>query len=73
MRHRHSVCGIAINSSHDHELTLAGVVFDTLVLGLTMIKTYNHAKEMQRLGQLSVTQVLLRDGECCPGSIPLRH
>ncbi|EIM81893.1 uncharacterized protein STEHIDRAFT_161249 [Stereum hirsutum FP-91666 SS1] len=56
------VCGIAINSSHDHELTLAGVVFDTLVLGLTMIKTYDHAKEMQRLGQLSVTQVLLRDG-----------
>lgn len=37
--------------------------FDTFVLVLTLNKTHNHVIEMRRLKRVSITQVIVRDGE----------
>lgn len=42
--------------------TVLPLLFDSYVLGITLSKTYHHAKEMREIKQRSVTGVLLRDG-----------
>lgn len=42
--------------------TFLALAFDIVVFAITMIKTFGHGREMQKLGQLSITQLLLRDG-----------
>ena len=38
------------------------LAFDVFIFGLTLRKTFHHAIEMNRLGQSTITQVILRDG-----------
>lgn len=39
------------------------VAFDAFVFAVTVFKVYRHALEMRKFGQISVTKILLRDGE----------
>ncbi|KAJ3805280.1 hypothetical protein EV368DRAFT_50261, partial [Lentinula lateritia] len=46
--------------------------YNILIFVLTAIKTAQHAVEMKRMGQSSITQVIIRDGKCwqqCSGKI----
>lgn len=47
-------------------IVLTLLLFDAVIFGLTVRKTYRHVKEMRRLRQLSIGQVVLRDGQCRP-------
>ncbi|KIK51160.1 hypothetical protein GYMLUDRAFT_252335 [Collybiopsis luxurians FD-317 M1] len=38
------------------------LAFNSFIFGATLAKTFHHAIEMKRLGEASVTQVILRDG-----------
>lgn len=38
-------------------------LFDTLILMLTIAKTWHHVVEMRRLGRTGLMEVFLRDGE----------
>ena len=38
------------------------LAFDAFIFALTLKKTFHHAMEMKRLGELSIAQVILRDG-----------
>lgn len=45
--------------------SVLNIVFDSLVLGLTWVKTAGIRKAFSELGvQTSITTLLLRDGEC---------
>lgn len=38
------------------------LLFDSYVFGITLFKTYHHARQMREVKQRSITEVLLRDG-----------
>lgn len=46
--------------------TFLNLIFDTVVFVLTLAKTYHHVKEMQDVEQISIAEVLLRDGLYTP-------
>ncbi|KAH7870597.1 uncharacterized protein C8R40DRAFT_1056457 [Lentinula edodes] len=39
--------------------------YDIFIFVLTAIRTVKHSVEMQRLNQSSITQIIIRDGNCC--------
>ncbi|EIM82486.1 uncharacterized protein STEHIDRAFT_171387 [Stereum hirsutum FP-91666 SS1] len=43
-------------------IVLSLLIFDAVIFGLTVRKTYRHVRDMRRLRQLSIVQVVLRDG-----------
>lgn len=45
-------------------IVLSLLLFDAVIFGLTVRKTYRHVRDMRRLRQLSIVQVVLRDGQC---------
>lgn len=45
-------------------LDFLGLGFDTCIFGFILHRTFRHARTAKRLGHLSISQVILRDGEC---------
>ena len=43
-------------------IPFVSLAFDIVIFGLTLRKTFDHAVEMKRLGESSITQVILLDG-----------
>ncbi|EIM83441.1 uncharacterized protein STEHIDRAFT_113570 [Stereum hirsutum FP-91666 SS1] len=63
-----SMCATSINDPSGYETSalvtvILPVAFDAFVFAVTVFKVYRHALEMRKFGQISVTKILLRDGE----------
>ncbi|EIM79377.1 uncharacterized protein STEHIDRAFT_116578 [Stereum hirsutum FP-91666 SS1] len=63
-----SICNIWTKEDYDQlDVILEAITsflalaFDTIIFMITIMKTYRHGKEMHRLGQLSIVQLLLQD------------
>lgn len=56
-------CSIGLTMIVDMTMTFLNLIFDTVVFVLTLAKTYHHVKDMQEFKQMSIAEVLLRDGK----------
>lgn len=51
--------------------TFLTLIFDLVVFILTLTKTYRHIKDMQEFKQISIAEVILRDGQYLPNFVAI--